>query len=226
MSLKFFYPRRFILAVVCSFVLLSIDSVSADGQTRHITKRVGTIALGWKYSPKYVTSFSDLPTDIARKVTSHLLDRLGEEFYSKLLFTSAVIVDLDELCRIDGCNYQWKVFSYKLEYAFSLPEIGIKRYEASIWLDKNGDVLKEIDLPAIRQNPAKANFISVKEAIAIGKKKKFKTSFVELAYREKEDSIVWKLVRNPSGPDGYTHQIEVSAHDGSVLNEVGWRGIF
>jgi hypothetical protein len=217
--------KRFLLVFTC-MILVFPSHQPSSAQTRKITKRVGSIALGWNYKPKSVNFLQELPTEIVEKVTKHLIERLGEDFYNKLQFRYGVVVDYDELCRLDGCNYQWEVFSYKLEYFFSFPQIGIKRYEAEIWLNKKGDVIKEIDLPAIKQNPEKAKLISVKEAINIGKANKFRTSRVELGYRKEDDSIVWKLVRNPTENDDATREMHISAHNGKILFTVGYKGMF
>jgi uncharacterized membrane protein YkoI len=90
--------------------------------------------------------------------------------------------------------------------------------KADLWLDGNGDVLKEIDLPASGRQPEKARIISFGEACRIGRTNHLKTSAIELGYSEKEDSIVWRLKQR--GPDGVTHQIDISAHSGAILNSV------
>jgi hypothetical protein len=218
------FMKRFFLAITCSILVLYIHQPN-NAQTRKIIKRVGSINIGWNYKPNSVKSLTELPTEIAEKVKKHLIERIGEEFYNKLQFSYGLVVDYNELCRLDGCQQEWKVLSYKLEYAFSLPEIGIKRYETEIWLDEKGDAIKEIDLPAIKQNPEKARLISVTEAINIGKRNKFRTSRVELGYREADDSIVWKLIKNPNENDDATREMHISAHDGKILFTVGYKGI-
>lgn len=206
------------------FFSLCTGIFAAPSFGQRVTKRVGNISF-YPYSPRSTTSLNDIPPDIVAKVTTHLKARLGDEFYSKLQFSYCVIVDLDALKRSNpDSNYQWKVFSYNLQYRFSIPELGIKLYEAEIWLDKNGDVIREIDLPAIRQNPEKAKIISIKEAIAVGKKQnKFRHDRIRLGFRKEDDSIVWNLVAD--NKDGSTSEMEISAHNGTVLNFVRHRGI-
>jgi len=184
---------------------------------------VGAISF-YPYIPNEVTSLSSLPPTIVEKVTDHLKNRLGESFYSKLRFSSCIIVDFDDLYRVkaEAKDFHWKVFTYKLEYAFSMEKVGIKRYEAEIWLDKYGEVIQEIDLPDIRNQPEKATIISVDEAIRISKENGLKPTRVELAYRREDDSIVWRTVRFK---DGITRQLDISAHTGKILNKVGMKGI-
>ncbi len=210
-----------ILHIFICIGLCFVAICESNAQTRKITKRVGSTTL-YPYSPKSTESLNDIPANIVEKVTTHLKNRLGENFYQKLQFSYGVIVNFDDLKRADpNANYQWKVFTYKLEYKFSMPEVGVKLYEAEIWLDEKGDVLKEIDLPAIAQKPEKAKIIPVKEALVIGKRNKFRASRVELAYRDKEDSIVWRLVKH--NRDGSTSELDVSAHSGEILNSVSYK---
>jgi hypothetical protein len=109
-----------------------------------------------------------------------------------------------------------------LDFSFSIPEKGIKTYEATIWLDEKGEVLREIDIPAINQNPEKANIISVNEAIKIGENNKFKTKRVQLAYSEENDAIVWRLIRKGSGYR--TDKLDISVHTGKILKPEDFNG--
>lgn len=213
--------KRFLLAATCSILILFVQQ-SNYAQTHSITKRIGSVVLGGKNKSESVKSFAELPAAITEKATKHLIERLGADFYNKLHFSYGVVVDYLEFCDSDDCNQESQAITYKLGYAFSLPKIGIKLYEAQIWLNKTGEVIKEIDLPAIKQNPEKAGFISVKEAINIGNQNNFKTGYVKLAYRQKDDSIVWQLINESNA---VSRQLEISAHNGKILNEVGYRGI-
>lgn len=217
-------PMRYLRTfIVLSFFTLCTVICVAPCFAQKVTKRVGNISF-YPYSPNSTNSLNEIPSDIVAKVTAHLKARLGEEFYSKLKFRYGVIVDLDALKRSKpDSNYKWKVFSYNLQYSFSMPELGIKLYEAEIWLDKNGEVIREIDLPAMGANPEKSKIIPIKEAVAIGKKNKFRPSRIQIAFREEDDSIVWNLVAD--NQDGSTSEMAISAHNGTVLNFVRHQGI-
>ena len=205
------------------WVVFLFLSLAAHGQTREIIKMGGNVSL-YPYSPKSVNKLSELPANIQEKVAIHLIDRLGDDFYKNLKFTSGVVVSFDDLRRVrPNADFKWKVFTYDLEYTFAMRDEGIKSYAAHIWLDEKGDVLKEIDLPAIRQNPDKAKIISVQTAMKIGKANGFRTSWVALDYRKEDDSIVWQLHRPDK--DGGTLRIDISAHNGKILNTTGWKGI-
>jgi hypothetical protein len=213
---------RVLLVIFLAGACFLVSSESR-AQARY-KKRVGVISL-FPYSPVAISSLNDLPPGIVDKATAHLIDRLGRPFYERLRFTYGVKVNFDDLYRVSpqARNYEWKIFSYELQFAFSLPEAGISSYEADLWLDEKGAVLKEIDLPAIGQQSQKSTIVSAKDAIRIGKKRGFHASMVELAYRKEEDSIVWRLKRRSA--DGYTEWLDISAHTGEVLNFVGYKGI-
>lgn len=205
------------LALCLTFV------VKTNGQTRSITKRSGNVTL-YPYSPKSANSIKDLPPVILEKLTNHLKNRLGHEFFRKLYFSSGRIVDHEALRRASPTSkFQWKVFTYEIVFEFTKPEVGVKSYEATVWLDENGDIIREIDLPEIAKDPSKAKIIPVKEAIRIGRDNKFRADWVELAYREPDDSIVWRLRKNDT--KGTSYLMDISAHTGQVLDSVAFRGI-
>lgn len=204
-------------------VLIALCFVSIS-LPQKVTKRIGVIGF-YPYSPKEVDAETQVPTKINEKLQRHLEDRLGREFYERLHFAYALMVNFDDLYRVNpgARNSRWKIFTYKVVYFFSKPEIGIKRYEAEIWLDDEGAVLKEIDLPDISRHPEKATIISAREAIKISNQNKFRKDTIEIGFREEDDSIVWRMTRRDD--DGTTWWLDISAHTGKVLNKVGAKGI-
>ena len=208
------------MAIISVGIILCFP-LAADGQ--QITKHVGVISL-FPYDPRTIERIDELPEQIAFRLKEHLVDRLGADYYSRLKFTCGLIVDFDELYRVDpgAKNSQWKIFAFKIEYSFSLPEVGIKKYEAEIWLDKDGSVIREIDLPDTRNNPEKFTILPVKQAVRISKQKGMTPQKIELAYRDADNSIVWRMIRQTSHG---TRQLDISAHNGQVLNDVSYRGI-
>jgi hypothetical protein len=176
------------------------------------------------YSPKHIVALTAFPPLIQSKVSTYLSDRLGDDLYREARFTWGEIVDLDELRRADPkANYQWKVFTYRLIYRLSFPEAGISEYQAEVWLDENGDILRDLNFPAVGHHPDKRRLISPDEARRVGRTKGFRTTQTALDYRAQEDSIVWRLGRRSS--DGTQHYLEVSAHTGEVLYAVSTKGI-
>lgn len=194
-----------------------------NSQTRSISKYAGSLNL-ISYKPKWFDTLNALPSDIKEKVVKHLIDRLGEDFYSELKLNYLIVVNFDDFRRAESNpTYQWKIPAYEVGFSFVRRDKGIKDYEANIQFDESGAVLREIDLPPIRLDPEKAEIIPVKTAIKIGRANKFSTEWVRIAYREEDDSIVWQLHRRDK--DGGTLRMDISAHTGKILNTVGWIGI-
>ena len=222
-SVQILKRRTAILGILVSLGLGLTCVVETNGQTRRIVKRSGNVTL-YPYSPKSAASLNDFPPAILEKLTNHLKNRLGDEFFRKLHFIYGRIVDHEALKRASPTSdFQWKVFTYEMVFEFSMRDVGVKSYEAAVWLDENGDVIREIDLPEIAKDPSKARMIPVKEAIRLGKDNKFRASWVELAYQEPHDSIVWRLRKKDT--KGTSYMMDISAHTGKVLNSVAFRGI-
>ncbi len=213
------FKRNFRIApilLLCAFQLLMFAHVAIGQQ---ITKRVGIVSL-YPYQPNAISGLNQLPPTINEKLAKYLVDRLGNEFLSKLEFSYGSVVNFDDLYRVNpgARDYQWQVFAFKIGFTFSDRNVGIKLYEAEVWLDKNGDIVREIDLPSVGKNPEKARLISVREAKKISNQHKFRPERVELVYREKKDSIAWRMVRYN---EGTTWWLYISAHSGEGLEKVG-----
>ena len=81
-------------------------------QAQQISKRAGGNSLN-PYSPKSVASLEQLPPRIGKTLVTHLVARLGDEFYSRLTFRNGDVVNFDDLYRVypEARHYQWKVFA-------------------------------------------------------------------------------------------------------------------
>jgi hypothetical protein len=178
----------------------------------------------WPYQPQNVVALTGFPLSIQTQVSTYLLDRLGHDLYGEARFTRGEIVNFDDLRRVDPkASYQWKVFTYRLVYTFSFPEVGISEYQAEIWLDGNGAVLRDLDFPNVGHHPDKRKLISSGEARRVGRMRGFRATATALDYRVQEGSIVWRLERRDG--DGTSHYLEVSAHTGEALHEISTLGV-
>jgi len=183
------------------------------------------------YEPREPRSLLDLPTDIAKKVTTHIKNRVGSNFYSKLILTGGQIVDLARLEKIENFSkeYKWKAYSYYLCFSFSDTSIGIARFTAKIVLDQNGKVVEEIELPSINNDPTKGEIMNMRQAIEIAEKNDYseKDSFIDFGYDSKEDSFIWTFKKSIFNKDHsmYYKLLHISAHSGKVLyNDIGGVG--
>ena len=181
------------------------------------------------YNPDTPNSLSDLPDTIRIKLVSHLVDRLGQSFYSKVKLSGGQIVDLERLYLVNenAKNYQWTPYSYYLCFSFEDKEKGVGLYTSQIVLDKNGNVIKDIELPSIRINPKKANIISLYEAADIAKRYDFTNTFdnASLWYNRDTDNLNWcfKKIVNDNGLTFGTETLIINAHTGEKM-EISYGG--
>jgi hypothetical protein len=168
------------------------DSGFLEKKPNLIYLECSSISFG-SYKPKEPHSIYDLPDSIRIKLETHLIDRLGQEFYLKLKISGGQILDLDRLYIVEdnAKNYQWTPYSYYLCFSFQDASKGIGLYTAKIVLDKYGNVIDEIQLPNIKDNPAKATIISLEQAKVIARENKFYNDKTEisLSYDTKNGSI-------------------------------------
>ena len=183
------------------------------------------------YKPKQIKSLDELPPDIKSKIENHLQARFGNNYYSKLNFLIAEIIDVDELFRVEPKfkSYQWKMHTYEFVFKYSDMKKGLSKYFARIRLDLNGDVMHEIDLPEVKKYPQKADLISVDKAIEIAKSKGFKPKKMQITilYDEDVDSLAWNI-STFANEDRFTitrKVIKIDAHNGEILKEGTESGI-
>lgn len=184
-----------------------------------------------KYQPKTPNSLDDLPDSVKEKLVTHLVTRLGYQFYSKLKLSGGQIVNLERLyiVEMNAKNYKWIPYSYYLCFSFQDMSKGIGLHTAQIVLDKNGNVVKEIQLPDMKSNPEKANLISRESAMTIAKNSNFNPApdRISLEYDLNERSLVWcfEKVTNDNGLSFSLETLVVDAHTGRILGTRKGNGI-
>ena len=187
------------------------------------------------YQAPNVLSLENIPEKIRAALAEHLKNRLTEPFYRSLRFSTGQFISANEKNQIyeyESRKYpsyaHRKVPSYELCFEFSNSSVGIDSYSAEIQFNEDGSVLDEIKLPSFRQFPQKLEFIAFQRAEAIAmaelKAKVEKAEDfdrVRLDYNLADDSIVWvfdKFSEYKRDFYGRYWRIEISAHDGRVLN--------
>jgi tetratricopeptide (TPR) repeat protein len=193
------------------------------GTTLPLTTRRSYTYLG-SYIPAEITNADQLPVAIQQKLTHYLIDRLGEDYYRRLSFVNAQLVDFDELKRINpgASQYQWEVFAYSVAYRISDLDNGIAAYEGTVELNANGKVIGELQFPFIRQNPEKARFVSLASARLHAIERGMAPDDVDLRYSTKDDALVFGFRQQLSPNHSVnisTRSVEVSAHTGEVLRD-------
>jgi hypothetical protein len=211
-------------ARLATVALGGLFAVGLGGIPQSAEKWAGIVVVSFKYKPVEVRSLDDLPPHIVAALTAHLQERLGADFLSQLRFSGGQAVDVERLYREDPSakKLRWQVFSYRLIYSLSLPEKGIRVYEAAIWLDRNGKVIREIDLPAVAKDPSKGTFVSLGRALEVAAAHGFEPARAELEYRPKEDIITYRLSRVDAKFRFYF--FDVDAHSGDFVEEWSVQG--
>jgi uncharacterized membrane protein YkoI/TM2 domain-containing membrane protein YozV len=188
-----------------------------------VTKWTGSRYFG-EYKLRNVEQLDELPGNVRENVMSHLIDRLGEDFYRTLHFTWGEIVDKEQLLREqpNAKDYKWDVHTYDLHFMFSRLDKGIEAYYAQIKLDETGHVMEEIDLPHIARDQSKSQLISLQEAKEIAAKNAFKVEYtdIEIDYQQQHDVIIWRF-RQLIRDDGLSmtfKNIEINAHTSEILS--------
>jgi hypothetical protein len=175
------------------------------------------------YVPKTPKTLKELPDSVREKLTQHLLNRLGKDFYSKLNFAGGQIVDIKRLYIVNtnAKNYKWTPYSYYLWFAFTDVKQGIGLFSAQIILDSSGNVIEEIELPEISKNSEKKSIVSLQEAKNIARKNGFSPESCEISmeYNTEISSLVWSF-RKYINDNGLTFEIlslKIDAHLGKVI---------
>jgi hypothetical protein len=206
------------------------DKESIKRSAKFVYSDCSSIGFG-DYEPKTPQSLNELPDSIREKLDKHLVGRLGEQFYSKLKLNGGQIVNLDRLYKVNlnAKDYKWTPYSYYLCLSFQDTTKGIGLYTAKIVLDKNGNVVKEIELPDIVAHPEKANLISINSAKVIAKSNSFPSTVgnIKLQYDNDSGSLVWcfEKITKDNGLSFSTETLIIDAHTGKVLGSEQGHGI-
>ena len=148
------------------------------------------------YYPRQPRRLNEIPKKIADSVTKYLKNRVGELFYSDFKLIDGQIVDLEELNRMYSYWRNSKT-SYYLFFSYRNIQAGIKTYVSKIELDKNGNIVKDIDFPKVEKKSIQENIISsinMKDIVnASGFYKEGKTK-IELSFIPKNNILVWNFI--------------------------------
>ena len=236
-------PCRSCYLILTLLCLFSVRLASAErpsktqaGSTTGVSKSAGWYFMGDKARP--ITSLKALPAGVLVKLQAHLKSRLGPEFYALLKFSSGRQADAGEMRRThtskDGSNFRM----YDVQFTWSLPDSGIESYVAQIGLREDGSVFEEIDLPVFATKKRALPLVPLKKAQEVARQHGFnKTPFeTTIVYDRQTDSLLWRFTR-PAGDDFFPfdpaprsggqhfYNLEISAHDGSVMRSYLSRAI-
>lgn len=206
-------------------IILTIfpDSNYLERKPDLVYRDCSLIGFGWYY-PRTPQSMDDLPDTIRTKLHSHLVARLGQEFYSRLRINGGQIVDLSRLYIADpkARDFRWTPYSYYICFSFEDTAKGIGLYSAKIILDKDGNVVQEIELPNIRKHPHKGIIIPLPDAKKIAQVNGFHpdSTSISLDYDKKEESIAWCFTQSVFSSEYGLQSVtlRIDAYSGKVID--------
>lgn len=168
------------------------------------------------YYPREPRSLTDLPDNIAKKVTAYLKKRVGKNYLDFKLI-GGQIIELDEYKKRNP-NSKRKT-AYYLCFAYRNLELGIAMYSSIIELDKNGKIMKDISFP---KSSGKIKLISLSEIKSKAiKNSNYKEGITKITITYLSDSniLAWKFV-NKTYNENHTYfeeNIIYNAHNGQFI---------
>jgi len=208
----------------------AVKECYVDGHYIDHSKKTGMI------ETRVITSLDSLPEVIRLKAEKYIIKKVGNDYYSTLLFKQGIIIDhlsvLDSIYWVKehATARPWQVASYGLYYEFSDIPNGIASYCASIWLDSLGNIVRDIDLPdAAKHKKKRVISISYTEAKRIiekwlKRKKKISKKIGQLGlwYDYENKNIVWLYPAKLGYFQGPQYQIWIDAHTGKVTYKTAY----
>ncbi len=158
----------------------------------YFSSECGSIVF-FKYEPKIIRSLNDLPNPISKKVKLYLKKRVGNNVFKSFNLINGQIVDLEELKkRNPESEYET---AYYLCFSYRNLKAGISMYSSTLKLDRNGNILKDIDFPILKKNTFKKiiPFSEIKKK-AIEKDFLKDRTAIDIGYLPEENLLVWKFV--------------------------------
>jgi hypothetical protein len=183
----------------------------------------GSTYYSMDYKSTIVKSLSDLPIYIQDSIKSHLLNKLGNDFYKLLTFESCLVIDYQELVSQDPkvLNYKWQVPKYDLGFYITQKQTGVNYCCSRMSLDSIGNVIDNIDFPNYKINPQSTTFADLTQIKKTSKKLGFNPNNYSIDIVD--DNIVLKFTRTQKYK--YIEYLEISAHSGQKVRQYKVTGL-
>jgi hypothetical protein len=179
---------------------------------------------------KLFRNLDEIPEEVRNQLNQHLREKLGYTFAQNLKFEEGQWLDLKNLRKQFPSVFEEnaKLGSYDLLFSFSDPYKGLKAFFTRIVLNDDGSVNREIGLPDIASNLAKADIISCWDAYSIAASNGFpsEVSSASFEYSQEKKVFVWIITdTRETEPDdllmprfnGTYKHVEIDANTGTVV---------
>lgn len=187
------------------------------------------------YYPRQPRRLNEIPKKIADSVTLYLRNRVGDSIYKDFKLIDGQIIDLEELNK-KYSYWESSNTSYYLLFSYRNIDAGIRMYVSPIALDKDGNILKDIEFPKVEKNSVQLNLLSFEDIrrFAIDNSffnektiyendfaKEFKTD-IELSYLADKNILVWTLTRTYNDGISFRNNFKqerriYNAHNGEYI---------
>ena len=184
------------------------------------------VSLGF-YDPNESTRPEQLPPEIRARLDSLLDQRVGPEFRGRLAFVHVVHADHeDSTFRTETADFEWRVFEYRVGYAWVEPAAGVQGYVGYVSLYRGQPDSVSIEFPFIRQNRELGALVPLAVARDTAKAHGVRPISVRLDYDPKRGRLLYFLtgIGRSYGGAGSNPVAIVDAHSGRLveLTEYNW----
>lgn len=102
-----------------------------------------------------------------------------------------------------------------------MPEKGIASYIGYVEFDREGNVQRELEFPAVRRFPQKGDFVTLGMARERAVRAGMSPDRAEMLYSPQRGSIVFRFTQTTSRSSGggIVRHIDIDAHTGALLRD-------
>jgi len=218
----------------------SCDKYSREKYPKLISKTARYQEINSCYSADF-DSLNKIPSIIQNKISSYLKNRIGNINYQKLEFEDGYVLS-DKPIKIERTESEKELLAifgeeeektdcdtiiafpiYSVLYQFKKPEIGIEKVGINLMIDKNGNIIKDIDFPKVELIDKIIPIDSVHSEL-IRRKIPYKKLNIHLWFDKKTESFIWStntLIREGSifGPSCFpevNYHFKMNATNGKI----------
>lgn len=172
------------------------------------------------YKPKSIFNLADMPAGVQAKFKAMLLNRVGQQFYNRLVLNLGQEIDIERYMQKSGDLRIPPAYSLCMSVTDTATHEEI--YSFRVNLDQQGNLIGILGIPDIKNHPEKAKILSDKQAAAIAQ---FNGVYDrgQGEYDGKLDAIVWQFEKMdkfiPGGGNTPFTIIRINAHNGSIISK-------